>query len=163
MKTFLCTALMVISTTITVLCASPEVKNGLVDINLECKYELEGQEVIQKYNTNSYYINDQPYTGWVEFGDGMHYYQEGLPVPYIYENEEIFLFDRNARLIEKTDTRYVEINNIIKKINSVSEPEILLETNNLKYLKTVIDILKDTGFDDASVVKINKTYQLWKN
>ena len=66
-------------------------------------------------------------------------------------------------MIEKTDTRYVEINNIIKKINSVSEPEILLETNNLKYLKTVIDILKDTGFDDASVVKVNKTYQLWKN
>lgn len=82
---------------------------------------------------------------------------------HIYEYEKIFLFDRNTRLLEKTDTRYAEINNIIKKINSVSEPEILLETNNLKYLKTVIDILKDTGFDDAFVVKVNKTYQLWKN
>ena len=73
------------------MCLSREVKNGLVDINLECKYELEGQEVIQKYNTNSYYINDQPYTGWVEFGDGMHYYQEDYQVPYIYENEKYFI------------------------------------------------------------------------
>lgn len=162
MKIFLCTALMVISTTITVLCASPEIKNGLVDINLECKYELEGQEVVQKYNTSSYYINDQPYTGWVEFGDGMHYYQDGMPVPYVFENDELFLFDRNAKLIDESSNKYAEINSIIQIMKNESHQELLLETNNLKYLKTVIDILKEIGLDDALVIKEDTTYQLWK-
>lgn len=90
-----------------------ETKNGIYEVEKEEVYEIKNKEVRKKEKTIEYYINDKPYTGYVEFGDGIHYFDNGKPIQYQIIDNEYEIYDRKGKRLDDTNENYQSIKNMI--------------------------------------------------
>lgn len=144
MNKILYAAITILSTTlISVSASAAELKNGLIDAKLENIYTLDKEKIKQSYQTKFYYINDKPYTGWVEFGNGEHYFENGKPVPYLFKNETLYLFNRNGKIVEESSEDYQEIQKAIQTYQDADTEKstLICKTNNIKRLYIITDLL----------------------
>lgn len=112
-----------------------DLKNGLFQEQKLEIYETSQGIISLEKQYSTYFINDQPYTGYVTFGDGLHYFENGRSVPYLITKQGFEVYDREGK---KLDENEMDIKNIKLAIQRLEQKNKNQSFNDSKILFTDI-------------------------
>lgn len=130
-----------------------DTKNGIYETKKEEIYEIENRKIKKIEKITEYYINNQPYTGYVEFGDGIHYFKDGKPIFYLTTNDGYEIFNRDGKKLDKTDEDFNKINDIINLKSNITF------FKDIRYAVIGSKILKDKNIN-SNILKCKEGYIL---
>lgn len=121
-----------------------DIRNGLFQEQKLEIYETSQGIISLEKQYAKYFINDQPYTGYVTFGDGLHYFENGQSVPYLITEQGFEVYDREGKKLDENRMNMKNIKLAIQmleqKSNNRSFDDSKILFTDIRFAYTAIQI-----------------------